>query len=199
MQLSLYKQTDLEKMINKKYLDNGLLKPFDLMDIDFIASIFNAEIYYHGGKPTVDYDDNIVSIILIDSYSPIYKQREQFFHELAHPLLHGDQRKVYESLKNLMESQANNFQMYAAMPIYMLEEYMKIPLHSTLVKILSVDFCLSPTLVERRIRQVKGRINQARMDHEAMVPDLRLDPEYSSETKRILAQLQRQLAQKGAV
>jgi len=199
MQLSLYKQTDLERMINQKYQENGILKPFDLMNIDFIANLFNAVIHYHDGKSTVDYEDGLVSIVVLGSYSPLYEQREHFFHELAHPLLHGDQDLASKPLKDLMEIQANNFQLYASMPIYMFEEYANISLYSTLVKTICIDFCLPQKIVERRLNQINGRIRQARMDREAMVPDIRLEPEYSSETKRILAQLQQQLTQRGAM
>ncbi|WGV57973.1 ImmA/IrrE family metallo-endopeptidase [Brevibacillus brevis] len=60
----------------------------------------------------------------IDNRLPTLMQREPFYHELYHILRHaGQQIMMPASFRELQESEARNFTMYAAMPLHMLKNY----------------------------------------------------------------------------
>lgn len=140
MNMKLYKPTDLEKFITKKYKDNGIIYPFDL-EIERIADIFEVEVKYYNGKPFAQWEDKIYSFIFLNIEMSKEQQREVFFHELCHPFQHaGNQRKMPELFKALQETQAGQFQLYAAMPIFLLDEFSTIKDYPIYVKTISEEF-----------------------------------------------------------
>lgn len=193
IQLSFYKQTDLEKWINKQYQENGIHYPSDLLDIDHIADIFKVEVYTYSGRCVADWEDDeqgyANAIILLHAYLSEEQKRERFFHELCHPIKHvGCQDSLPEMMKELQEIQAAHFQLYAAMPIYMLEEFCWIANRQTYLKVLSQEFKLSIPFVQKRIDQIERRINQE-IGHQnfiASITQVAGRYEYSDETLRIL-------------
>lgn len=198
MNMTLYKLTELEQWINHHYQKHGIHQASD-MDIEQVASTFNAEVHYFNGRSFVDYKDGEYCYIVLNGYLRTEQKREQFFHELCHPLKHaGAQRYMPEAFVQLQEIQANLFQMYAALPAFMLEEFKNISL-DTYVKVVAEEFQYTETFVEKRLKQIQGRIDQERRDqvfmHQKKV--FRYQKTYSDETKRLLDQLQRQLKAKG--
>ena len=196
LNLSLYKQTDLEKWINKLYRDNGMHYASD-MDIDVIASIFDVEVYTYEGKCLADWEDHpdgySNAIILLHAYLTEQEKRERFFHELCHPLKHiGSQDQIPTLLRELQEIQAAHFQLYAAIPIYMLEEFNGMSSRQVYIEAISLEFKLPTRFVEKRVNQIERRIKQE-IDHQnfiAMITPVQIKGEYMPETIRLLKKLE---------
>lgn len=194
MDLSLYKETDLEKWINKLYHDHGIHYAAD-MDLDNIASIFNIEVRTYKGPSFAEWKEEEYSFVFLNAYLTKEQKREVFFHEICHPLKHvGMQEKLPTSFQQLQEIQAAHFQLYSAMPIYMFDEFKDVN-DALLPKILWEEFCLPERLVLKRLEQIHSRIQQAQYDIELHVSrrQVRLLQDYTSETKRLLNQLSKQL------
>ncbi|QGQ95812.1 ImmA/IrrE family metallo-endopeptidase [Paenibacillus psychroresistens] len=196
MQLNLYKPTDLEQWITLQYQQNGIHYASDL-DIEKIASIFNTTVMTSKGPSHVQWDDEFC-VIFINGYHREETKREMFFHELCHPIRHeGNQNKMPTSFIELQEIQASIFQLYAAMPAYMLEEFKNIqgPVHT---KVLAEEFRLSEQFIIRRLEQINQRILREQQDELYRASRRRTSkpPEYTEETKRILNQLYRQIKHK---
>ncbi|WP_054028608.1 ImmA/IrrE family metallo-endopeptidase [Bacillus sp. FJAT-28004] len=196
--LTLYKPTDLEIRISNIYRENGILSASDL-DLDVIASLFDAYIVYADGNTKVIFDDDGDCLMFLNIHDNEPEQREDFFHELGHLTRHvGNQRKLPPSFVDLQEAQATLFQMYSAMPAYMLEEFNVNQYQSNYLKVLSEAFRLTQELVNRRIDQIYGRIKQERYDRNLRA---RTTPRptiysYSDSTMKILDQLNRQVAER---
>jgi Zn-dependent peptidase ImmA (M78 family) len=166
MDLTLYKPTELENWLNQRYQQAGIYYPFDL-DIDRVADIFGVEVGLYDGKNVADWLDGSHSFILLNAYMKIDRRREVFFHELCHPIQHvGLQDTMSKMFKNLQETQAAQFQPYAAMPIYMLEEFKYIS-PSLLVKAMAEEFILPEAFVRRRLEQIERRIHFTQLEREA--------------------------------
>ena len=199
--LDLYQTTPLEEWIESHYQSIGIYSPCDL-DIDNIAHSFGAEVVYMpGAKEEAIWDDEKVAIFL-NSDKPNEEIREAFFHELCHPLRHsGNQLMLPRIFRELQETQANQFQLYAAMPFFMIRQ-MRFQDGSNIIYLLSEEFRVTHKLASHRLDQIRRRIyyGQAR---EEFVKKLRsqytkAEPQpYSAETIRLLEQLKRQVAKKG--
>jgi Zn-dependent peptidase ImmA (M78 family) len=199
MNLKFYKQTELEHWIEKKYQSNGILYASDL-DIDLIASIFEVEIRLYQGPSFAEWKEKEYSFVFINSNLAEEQRREQFFHELSHPVQHvGRQESMPRTFIELQEIQAAHFQLYAAMPIYMLEEFKGISDRQTYINVLSREFKLSVPFVQKRVDQIERRIYQSRMDHELVMKSktVPIRYNYSPETTRILDKLQNLKLKKG--
>jgi Zn-dependent peptidase ImmA (M78 family) len=188
-----YKQTELEHWIQKQYQPNGILYASDL-DIDHIASIFGVEIRLYQGPSFAEWKENEYSFVFINSNLTEEQRREQFFHELCHPVQHvGRQENMPLTFIELQEIQAAHFQLYAAMPIYMLEEFKGISDRQTYINILSREFKLTAPFVQKRVDQIERRICQGRIDKRFTLKNKTVPVRYnySPETTRILDKLQR--------
>lgn len=203
MDLSLYKMTPLEKWICEQYRSKGIQYADDL-DIYRIAEIFNIDIISYSGPSLADWEEDQYRVIFLNAYLREEQKRQVFFHELCHPLLHaGNQRMMPEAFKELQEIQASRFQLYAAMPVFMIEEFKDLPA-SVFTKILAEEFVLPERFVKLRIDQIKRRIMQAQIDQQIVTylesKRKKYDPDdpnnWSEETKRIMDKLYRQLATK---
>jgi Zn-dependent peptidase ImmA (M78 family) len=167
MDFSLYKPTDLEKWINLRYKEAGIHYASD-MDIDLIASIFSAEVMATKGPSSVHFNDSLC-LIFLNGYLNERQKREVFFHELCHPLLHfGNQRKMPQAFMELQEIQAFHFQLYAAMPWYMVDEFIKDVPDGILMKVMAEEFRLSEAFVQKRLQQIQHRIWVAQMEQTHM-------------------------------
>ena len=197
LNLSMYKQSGLEEWINQSYQNNGIHYSSD-MDIDHIASIFNVTICKTRGESRAIWDDEFAVIMLNSSFEEP-ERRAAFFHELCHPLRHiGSQHHIPESLMKLQEIQAAHFQLYAALPVYMLAEYKDINHRPTYIKVISEEFKLPITFVQKRIDQIERRIIQERAHQNfiASITPIQIRFEYTPETLRILEKLRTLQAKK---
>jgi Zn-dependent peptidase ImmA (M78 family) len=165
MDLLLYKPTELEKLLEKQYRSIGIDYASD-MDLDLIASIFNVEIRTYTGPSFAEWKEGEYSFIFLNAYLNEKQKREVFFHELCHPLQHvGQQEIMPKSFIELQEIQAKNFQHYAAMPSYLLEEFKSVN-PSLLVKVIAEEFCLTERFVHHRLEQIQNRILTAQYEEE---------------------------------
>lgn len=129
------------------------------MDINKIADTLNIYIKESPGPDRAIWDDenNVAVIFLHKDHSPIQK-REIFFHELCHPLRHcGSQENMYsDEFLMMQEIQAEQFQLYASMPFFMICKYCHYNDH--LASTLASEFHVSQKLVECRLQQIESRI-----------------------------------------
>ncbi|WP_338463360.1 ImmA/IrrE family metallo-endopeptidase [Brevibacillus borstelensis] len=162
MDLSLYKMTPLEEWITSKYLENSICTPSDL-DIFHIAASLGGEITYLRTKSHARWIDDGSNefMIILDSRLDEPSARSEFFHELCHPLRHvGDQQMLPRAFRDLQETQASQFQLYAAIPFFMVQELhlpayeIDVPLYWAHVFRVPLDLAI------RRFRQIKNRISQ---------------------------------------
>lgn len=194
MDLTLYKPTELEELVSKKYRDHGIHYAADL-DVDHIAAIFNAIVILTKDEPRTISNDTF-ALIKLSAYAKKEELRRQFFHELVHVILHaGNQHSMPEPFVRQQERQASQYKLCIAMPAYLLEEFKYIERRSTYIKVLSEEFSLPIAFVERRIEQIERNIFQAKLDDEfrADMNPVRIEYDYSPETRRVLAQLFGQL------
>ncbi|MCU6798034.1 hypothetical protein OB236_38505 [Paenibacillus sp. WQ 127069] len=193
MNLTLYNSTNLELRINNIYQINGIYHVTDL-DIGHIAEIFNAELRFHSRKTKVYWDDDfcLVYLELDQSEDEI---RKDFFHELGHIAMHvGNQNKLPKTFVQYQEEQASHFQLYASMPIYMIEKFI-YEAHTIAIfeKVLVEAFCLPILLVRKRIGQIQNRIYQNQLDREWRK---RKKPDTSYITAEYIKNLQAELGRK---
>jgi Zn-dependent peptidase ImmA (M78 family) len=166
--LSSYIPTELEKKIEKMYKEKGILSPKDLEIIN-VSKMFNVKIDLSiNGQPQRAIWDDDTSVIFLDPNHQEEKQREIFFHELGHPLLHcGNQSKMKSNaFRELQESQAKQFQIYASIPFFMLSD-LDIPAYeSQIINLIRTEFKVTRSFAKKRLEQIKRRIFQTKMDYE---------------------------------
>lgn len=200
--LSLYESTPLEKWIESRYQSIGVLSPTDL-DIDAIAYSFGADVFYMPAAKEEAIWDEETAAIFLNSDKPEEEIREAFFHELCHPLRHsGNQLMLPGIFRELQETQAKQFQLYAAMPFFMVKEIKLPPYKNEAIGLLAQQFRVTPPFARRRLEQIERRIYEAK-SRRVFVQQLqsqysKADPaNWTDETRRILQQLNRQLISKG--
>ncbi|WP_163538269.1 ImmA/IrrE family metallo-endopeptidase [Gracilibacillus sp. YIM 98692] len=196
-----YQKTELEIWLENLYLKHDIISPSDLA-IDNVAKKLNMNIAYMEGAREVALWDEEDAIIFLNPNKPTETMRKIFFHELCHPLRHhGDQERFVDSFITLQERQANQFVLYAAMPFYMIKQLDLPQSEHHLSSLLAFTFHVPLRLAQKRVDQIKRRIQQANLDHEFIKQHSNYKKSYdpsnwSHETKAIMDQLYKQL--KGA-
>ncbi|PRA05779.1 hypothetical protein CQ043_12510 [Paenibacillus sp. MYb63] len=191
-------------MICDLYQVFGINHPHEL-DIDLIASIWGADIIYYNGKPKSHWED-WGSVIFLNKDTSLIQQRADFFHELAHIVRHeGHQDELPKLFVDLQEIQASNFRLMASMPFYLLPT----PLDMTwaeYIGLLSEEFRVPIELAADRAEQIASRLHEEyhsyREDIDATISAMKISAALyqsksthtSSETERLLLQLQNQLS-----
>lgn len=168
MDFSLYKPTPVEQWITDKYLEHSICVPNDL-DIHHIADLLGGEISYLPTKSHARWEDDGTSDFLINLDSRLNEPeaRRDFFHELCHPLRHvGEQDMLPQALKDLQETQASVFQLYAAIPFFMVQELEFPRYESEISHYWAHVFNVPVSLASKRYNQIKRRINQEKSDLE---------------------------------
>lgn len=201
MELRFYKPSETEQWIINKYMENGIMRPSDLT-IAGVSMVFNTDVIYYDGRTTVKWEEGVYAVIAINENLDENEQRENFFHELGHPVLHiGRQRGMSDSFIELQEEQAGQFQMYAAIPYYMLEEFNDIEIRDVYIQTIADKFKLPTYLVRKRIEQMERKIMIEKYDqvYVRRCKPVRMEVEYTDETNRILEQLHRQLNAKKSI
>jgi Zn-dependent peptidase ImmA (M78 family) len=198
----LYEKTSLETWLEELYISKGILNPDDLWSIDYIARCFGFHINYLQGAPERAIWDEEDALIFLNPNQDEEILREKFFHELCHPLRHyGDQTSMrVKTFRELQEVQANQFQLYAAIPFYMVQTLKPTTLEHEMISQIRTVFKVSERLAKRRLEQIKRRIFQAQSDaeHRAFMDSLYPKaPPYSEETNAVLNKLQMLLEKRG--
>lgn len=198
----LYKKTPLENWLEDLYISKGINHPIDLHDINYIGNGFNIRIVFFQEAPERAIWDEEDAIIFLKPNQDEETLREKFFHELCHPLRHyGDQTSMrVKTFRELQEVQANQFQLYAAIPFYMVQTLKPTTLEHEMISQIRTVFKVSERLAKRRLEQIKRRIFQAQSDaeHRAFMDSLYPKaPPYSEETNAVLNKLQMLLEKRG--
>lgn len=199
--LRLYKQTQLEDIIQSLYVERGILSPADL-GIENVAERFNIRLEYMNNAPDRSLWNDKKAIIFLNPNRPNDMLREVFFHELCHPLGHyGMQSKMNNDLfRELQEIQAGQFQLYAALPFFMIQELDLSINKQEMVMQLTETFNVTLNMANKRVDQIERRIYQAKSDEamrtfsDSMYPKA---PPYSNETNDVLKRLTMLLNKKG--
>jgi len=163
MDYTLYKMSPLEEWITTTYQQHSLSTPEDL-DINRIASIFGGEVAYLKTRSHARWldDGSNEFLVILDSRLDEPTMRSEFFHELCHPLRHvGNQQLLPKAFRDLQETQATLFQLYAAIPFFMVKDIELVPHEHDVAFQWSHIFRVPLTLAMQRFRQVKSRIDQA--------------------------------------
>ncbi|PAD70023.1 hypothetical protein CHH83_05705 [Bacillus sp. 7586-K] len=160
-----YKRTDLEIQIEDIYKSKGLLTPSDL-SISNVAKKFGFGVTYMDGAPNRAIWDEEDAEIFLDSNLSNKDARGVFFHELGHPLMHyGAQEKMTsKAFKDLQETQANQFQLYAAMPFFMFRDLDLPNSENGIINVLIKEFDINRSLARKRVDQIKRRILKSQLD-----------------------------------
>lgn len=163
MDLTFYRTTPLEDWISSVYKDHNIYSPADI-DIHMVASIFGGAVSQTFGQSHVRWEDDFnFFVIFLDKKKSEKEKRLDFFHELCHPLKHiGSQMKIPLEFRRYQEGQANQFQMYAGLPFYMLQDFSD----GCTLKKLSDAFNLPEKFIRSRIDQIYRRIAQEKFDLE---------------------------------
>lgn len=163
--IQYYKPTPLEEWINEKYQTAGI-RYASQMDIELIAAIFGIEIRLYDGPSFAEWDKGSYAFIFLNDRDSQEKRRNVFFHELCHPLRHcGCQEQLPEAFVELQEVQASHFELYAAMPIYLIEEFASIS-ETHLSNVLAEEFKLPESFVRKRLDQIRQRVYWGQREHE---------------------------------
>lgn len=158
----LYKPSELELWISNHYINNGIATPSELT-IKNVAGVFNIQVNYYTGPPFAEWEEttNGYSFIFLNDRKHRFDQKNDFFHELCHPLRHvGKQEELPELFQRLQEMQATQFQLIAAMPHYLLQQVSVGVYWDNYIHTLSERFEQPLEFVEQRMRQVLARIEQ---------------------------------------
>ncbi|MNP18390.1 hypothetical protein D3C76_1108730 [compost metagenome] len=196
MLVSYYKETPLEQWITTKYLDHGIIDPHH-NDIERIADSFGVDLLY---ERCPSFSDNEDRVIFLNKDADELTARIIFFHELCHVLRHaGDQRFMSQQFKRAQEQEAEQFVLYAAIPFFMFAK-LPVPDHRhEAISYLSDIFRVPLDLAEQRLDQIQRRMLHGSLVAAAREADRQKrnqETGWSSETKRILDQLDRQLGKK---
>ncbi|WP_334075208.1 ImmA/IrrE family metallo-endopeptidase [Paenibacillus sp. A14] len=193
MLFSYYRETELEQWISGKYLTHGIISPAE-HDIEHIANAFDIDLVY---EECPSFSDNEERVIFLNKHADDVTARVIFFHELCHVLRHaGDQRIMPAMFKSAQETEAEQFVLYAAIPFYM---FAKLPVpdqRSEAIAYLAETFRVPCGLAEHRLDQIQRRVLHGSLIAAAKEADRQrqsVSP-WSGETKRIMAQLERQLS-----
>jgi Zn-dependent peptidase ImmA (M78 family) len=189
----MYKPTSLEKWISDRYVQKGILYPWELrpsqiagaFDIDFdihFCPAYSGEFY---GQP----------FIVLDKRASYEVQNEQFFHELCHILRHaGNQYNgMYELFRELQEMDARLFTVYAMIPYHMLDFSIENTVQSIMER-----FSAPFHIAQKRVKIIRERLKTERPSKPKK--SYALDPfnpkKYSKETQRVLKKLMDQVRYK---
>ncbi|MCM3703232.1 ImmA/IrrE family metallo-endopeptidase [Paenibacillus macerans] len=199
MLYAYYHETLLEQWINTKCLNYGITSPADL-DIERVAEAFGVELVY---ESCPSFSDNEEKVIFLNKYKDATEARVIFFHELCHVLRHaGDQRHMNALFKNAQESEAEQFVLYAAVPFYMFAK-LSVPDHrGEAIPYIAEQFQVPLELAEQRLDQIQRRVLHGSLIAAAQAANRRQKqtaPGWSSETQRVLSQLERQIKGNGGM
>lgn len=196
MLFSYYRETPLEQWLSTKYLNCGITEPMH-QDIEHIASAFGVDLVY---ADCPSFSDNEDRVIFLNKNTDEQNARVVFFHELCHVLRHaGDQRYMNQQFKQAQEKEADHFVLYAAIPFFMVAKLSLPDQRQEAIRYLSDTFQVPVHLAEQRLDQIQRRVLHGSLIAATKEADRNKKKQkigWSSETERILEQLEQQLGRK---
>jgi len=197
-----YPLTPLEDWIERLYRNIGIKEPNQLT-ITELAARLNIWVYYlEIGSQVIE--RNGMFSMNIDSRQSPERQWEDFLHELCHVLRHaGNQMQMPAAYTQMQELEANNFQLYAAIPYSMLRKLELPRQQNEIIDLLTQEFKVTPDLARRRLEGIQRRVLQCIVSEEtakvARSKRRKFDPtNWSEETKSIMEKLYHQLQVRGS-
>ncbi|WP_052339157.1 ImmA/IrrE family metallo-endopeptidase [Gorillibacterium massiliense] len=192
--LALYKPTPFEMWI-EAFFQNLDISSTAQLNIDYIAERMDIWVYYQEMQ-SCHIDRGGLFSVNIDKRLTPSEQWEDFLHELCHVLRHaGNQFHLPEPLMEWQEQNAATFQLYAAVPFYLLKTLNMPAQEHSIVEFLVSEFHVTYTLAEKRLRQIQRRILQGVLDQEFMnslkepYKGISAEESYAQETYRLQDQL----------
>ncbi|WP_136604621.1 ImmA/IrrE family metallo-endopeptidase [Paenibacillus dokdonensis] len=164
MKIKHYQFTALETWIEELYIKHQI-DSVELLNIDDMARRFNVWIYYKPIKSKgLEVHSNMYTMIIDSRLSPTL-QWLAFLHELCHLLRHvGNQTKLPELFTKGQEDEAEQFVLYAAMPILMISKLHMPPQKDKAIEYLSRTFAIPRRMAELRLNQIHRREFQGAID-----------------------------------
>jgi Zn-dependent peptidase ImmA (M78 family) len=196
-----YYMTNLEAWVEQLYQDLNIteLHQLNLEELAYRLNIW----YYYRSMPSkgIEISSGIFTMILNNQLSKD-EQWTDFLHELCHLLRHaGNQTIMPRAFTQAQESEADHFTMYAAIPFSI---FSRLPIpdqRSDAITYVAEAFHVPVSFAEKRVEQIQRRVFQGGLNHAAMEANRYktspLPPRWSSETNKLLVQLDRQLINKG--
>lgn len=155
---NLYKPSQVEGWISNIYQQHGIMQPQDLT-VSAVSEIFSIKVIKHEGPVFAEWEDGLYSFIFLNQNKSAEEQKNDFFHELCHPLRHvGKQDQLPKLFQELQEMQAAQFQLVAAMPIYLIEQVPYTRYWEQYISTLAHYFSLPKYFVDRRMQQINRKI-----------------------------------------
>ncbi len=197
---SYYQMTILEEFVEATYKRVNITNPLQIT-VNELSQRLNVWVHMSDVKSrALEAVPGMYSMFLDSRLDPD-QQRLDFLHELCHLLRHaGNQMTMPESFTRMQEIEAEQFVLYAAMPFSMISK-LEIPDRSSLaIAYLAETFSVPAELAERRLDQLQRRTLQGIWydivrNHEQK--QRHTEPVWSSETRRVINQLDRQLISRG--
>lgn len=164
MKIRNYQMTALEMWIEELYIKHQI-DSVELLNIDDMARRFNVWIYYHPMKSKgLEVHPNMYTMN-IDSRLFPSKQWLDFLHELCHLLRHiGNQTRLPELFTKAQEDEADQFVLYASMPISMISKLHMPDQRDKAIEYLCRTFAVPKKMAERRFDQIQRREFQGVVD-----------------------------------
>lgn len=117
---NFYEPTVLEEWVENFYIEHDIRTPFDLTIDNISATLGIGVTFAPGIHDEAIFDEDYTHVFINSLHSP-QRQWEIFCHELCHSLRHiGNQLMMPNTFRELQETQANSFQLYAALPFFMI-------------------------------------------------------------------------------
>lgn len=164
--LRFYETTPLEQYVENLYKVHGIHTPQQLI-IEEISRRLNIWIHYEKVPSRALEATSGMYTMFLDSRLPAKRQYVDFLHELCHLLRHaGNQMKLPKSFTQAQEDEANNFVLYAAMPISMISKLSLPDNQTNAIRFLATTFRVPLNLAQQRLEQIQRRIYQGKLLHE---------------------------------
>lgn len=151
--LDRYRPTLFEKRVSDIFIREGILKLGDLSE-ENIAEVFGIN-YRRGDFPTFIFRNYCIRLLRIHKEGSAKKQREIFFHELCHLLVHyGNQLDMPDMFRRYQEWDAKRFVLYASIPYHMLKE---VNPYGSIFE-MSETFMIPKSVCIKRMMRIKNQL-----------------------------------------
>lgn len=195
-----YYMTYLEDWVEQLYQDLNIT---DLHQLNLEEMAYRLNIWYYlKPMPSKGVEINGTLTMILNNQLSKEEQWTDFLHELCHLLRHaGNQTVMPEAFTQAQENEAEYFAIYAAIPFSI---FSRLPIPDRLsdaITYVAEAFHVPLPFAEKRVEQIQRRILQGCLNDAAMEANRYKSsphpPKWSSETNKLLVQLNHQLINKG--
>lgn len=160
-----YTNTLLEQQVEDELKALNITKPLQLLDIEWIATKYEVYLSDHNNVSVSGvYED--MSFIFLDNRLGYFEQREHFFHELGHIILHlGDQQHLPYTYTSLQEARAKKFALYFSVPTFMLKQTQLSQYRCESIDIISKTFHVGHDFAMERLSKYEAQLQVEQYYH----------------------------------